>query len=219
MKKRLIIILIASVVGILLILLAYNIIKFKSIEKKEALYYREKAYEYLYEKYGKEATFLNDGTYYDSVYFYSMYFENEDRNFQVRAIPSASSFSDDYILRLLDWEVSELIENICHKYYTDVDCTTHIIHNIDDEEMLEPYYRNQQSLIFGIQPDNKINVDINIYQDNNMPDQKNFHLILEELNELDFTVDEIEFCLYNYKCKLQRSQEYKKMNGDYQIVN
>lgn len=219
MKKRLIIILIASVVGILLILLAYNIIKFKTIRKEEILYYREKSYEYLYEKYGKEATFLNNGTYYDSVYFYSMYFENEDKNFQVRAIPSVSTFSDDYILRLLDWEVSALIENICHKYYTNVDCTTHIIHNIDDEEILEPYYRNQQSLIYGIQPDNKIYVHINIYQDNHLSNQENFHFILGELNELDFKVDEIELCLYNHKGKLQSSQEYKKINDNYHIVD
>lgn len=206
------------IISVLAIFLATYLIRINAEAEKLAMDYRDKAYDYLCEKYGKEAKFTDYWSYYDSMYAFYAYFDDEDNKFQVRYFEYGEYFMDDYVYKLLTKEISALLENICGKYYTDVSCTTNIRNSLHEKELWEECYQNQQDLIQGIQPKNKVYANIDMHQSKDVVDKSDFANILEDISKLDFEVDTVRFRIYDQRDKLISSEEYEKVNGTYRIV-
>lgn len=96
MKNRYCIKFMGVILGVVLISLVSRGIESSIYQKKQINQIQDNAYNYLKEKYHKEPIYIGDGSYYDSVFFYTAYFEEEDP-FQVRYIRTSSSFEDDYL--------------------------------------------------------------------------------------------------------------------------
>lgn len=213
---------IIGLVIVLVIATGWSFGKYVNKLNKEEKYkiLRTAANNYLESKYNEKMVMIEGYSYYDNVYL--LYAHPEDHKeiiFKVEISVYRSKLKDNYLARCAEKQVQKAIESIVNEKTQDCRNILAILLDSEEaEEALKNYYELNQEPMGSYNEDMPNEIEraaINLNSKGDAQDYETVCSIVKDIPLLSFTIERLNFYIYNDGGKVIKKYSFNLVEGEY----